>query len=1045
MELTQNPVWQITDTLASVRKVNPAKILEELNASGEQDPDASYVNNDVAFANRPLASRVLSTASVLPQTQTLRKVPSLTSNADARGYSLAPEQVTERRRARAVDGIASSSKNVLSGLSGYRQERDRPSSRLTDRTTGSDKGKERDTGERPGSALSSNHPQEHRRLRDGESNARVQEGREDRHHQVPVKSSRAPSDVNPEADQGRTNDKDRFTSSTKMQEDESQDRKRYQPRDQERPKERADDRARGSAPETPVSIDDDSPDQRDTIRQEHLNAHQESEEPRLLDCVPLSVQEAWVCEDLGYALQGIECEVIRYDPSYNRADPIHQLRGVKWTVDPSLDPSLRSVVRRILPMATFYTAINAFVDLRLDRNFGMINHALASGIRDALKDYHILLAKLESLFLTSPTFTLQSALLYLHPTIHPLSLLYSLCLTLAYEVTEVEQEESDDEQDEDEDVSEDEEEKAIRARFGLAAPTGELDARQDDGPGPIIGGEVLGVLLEKEILRSGQLHASQPYAKMLLRWITTGLLHDPYQEFMVKVDDTIEKAALETDFNDDYWERRYTLRDGSSSAIESRTNADRTVPFLQLPATGQPELRPGTDRFPGGACIPPFLEEWKVKILRTGKYLNVIRECGMSVEAANDAVDPLFSPEPQLTISDGLINMEETKFYRTVDHAYMTANQRLLDLMLKEKGLIPYLRSMKHFFFLDQSEFMSQFIDNASSEFKKSVKSVSMVKIQSLLYMAITNPASPTSLDPHKDDLRATMATSGLFEWLGKIVNRQGSDAQEDGTFLGAGDETKQNEKGKKDLLLIEALSIDFDVKFPLSLVISRKAITRYQLVFRFLLNLKYLESLLTSMWMEHRQILWRTRLEAPDMERWKRRIYNLRAQMLQWVQQMLTFTTQDVLEANWKRLEAKLAKVQTVDQLIQDHVDYLDVCLKECMLTTDRLLPPLMKTIGTVLQFAQYQPSLNRTMQKYLADPRAEGEINKVNARWNVLDKFESHFTHNVVTQYDTMSYADDTSISSSATSDNPALSSLVSRLSELKKWADKNLEQAQ
>lgn len=156
----------------------------------------------------------------------------------------------------------------------------------------------------------------------------------------------------------------------------------------------------------------------------------------------------------------------------------------------------------------------------------MINHALASGIRDALKvryrlriggqgimldltgwtslqDYHILLAKLEYLFLTSPNFTLQSALLYLHPSIHSLSLLYSLCLTLAYEVTEVEQEESEDEQDEDEDVSEDEEEKAIRARFGLAVPTGELDVNQDDGPGPIIGGEVLGVLLEKEILRSG--------------------------------------------------------------------------------------------------------------------------------------------------------------------------------------------------------------------------------------------------------------------------------------------------------------------------------------------------------------------------------------------------------------------------------------------------------------------------------------------------------------------------------------------------------------
>ncbi|KAJ9107800.1 hypothetical protein QFC19_002705 [Naganishia cerealis] len=780
------------------------------------DPDASYVNNDVAFASRPLASRVLSTASVVTQTQALRKVP---SNDNARGYSLAPEQAAERRRTRTADGVASSSRNILAGLPGLRQERDRPPSRITDRTTGSDKGKERDAGERPQSASSSLYPREQRRLKAGEADAGVREGRQDRHRELPVRGSHTPSDMNSEVEPGNAGDKDRNPGFPRKYE--KGERERYQPRDENTYKDRKNVRAGNSTPETPVSIDDESANRRDTIRQDHSKVPQGSEEERLLDGVPLEVQEAWICEDLGYALQ----------------------------------------------------------------------------------------------------------------------------------VTEVEQQESDEEQDEDEDFSEDEEEKAIRARFGLAVPTGELDTNKYDGPGPIIGGEVLGVLLEKEILRSGdptasalfsslQLHASQPYAKMLLRWITTGLLHDPYQEFMVKVDDTIEKAALETDFNDDYWERRYTLRDGSSSAIDSRTNADRTVPFLQLPTTGQPELRPGTDRLPGGACIPPFLEDWKVKILRTGKYLNVIRECGLPVEADQGAANSTSPPESENTVRDGLISMEETKFYRIVDHAYMTANQRLLDLMLKEKGLIPYLRSMKHFFFLDQSEFMSQFIDNASTEFKKSVKSVSMIKIQSLLYMAITNPASPTSLDPNKDDLRATVATSGLFEWLGTIVNRQSNEGQEDGTFLPVGDETKQNEKGKKDLLLIEALSIDFDVKFPLSLVISRKAITRYQLVFRFLLNLKYLESLLTSMWMEHRQVLWRTRLEAPDMERWKRRIYNLRAQMLQWVQQMLTFTTQDVLEANWKRLEAKLAKVQTVDQLIQDHVDYLDVCLKECMLTTDRLLP---------------------------------------------------------------------------------------------------------
>lgn len=129
------------------------------------------------------------------------------------------------------------------------------------------------------------------------------------------------------------------------------------------------------------------------------------------------------------------------------------------------------------------------------------------------------------------------------------------------------------------------------------------------------------------------------------------------------------------------------------------------------------------------------------------------------------------------------------------------------------------------------------------------------------------------------------------------------------------------------------------------------------------------------------------------------------------------------------------------------------------------------MKTIGTVLQFAQYQQSLNRTMQKYLLDSHAESEISKINARWNVLEKFESHFTHNVVVSRSNCSTceahpsarsrrsmipcrskylleeglrnsADRRCFDSSATSDNPALSSLVSRLGELKKWADRNMD---
>jgi gamma-tubulin complex component 2 len=62
------------------------------------------------------------------------------------------------------------------------------------------------------------------------------------------------------------------------------------------------------------------------------------------------------------------------------------------------------------------------------------------------------------------------------------------------------------------------------------------------------------------------------------------------------------------------------LRDGSTTAGASKRHQ-----------AGIPLPRTAGGRLPGGACIPPLLEGWKHKILLAGKYLNVIRECGIEV------------------------------------------------------------------------------------------------------------------------------------------------------------------------------------------------------------------------------------------------------------------------------------------------------------------------------------------------------------------------------------------------------------------------------
>lgn len=90
-------------------------------------------------------------------------------------------------------------------------------------------------------------------------------------------------------------------------------------------------------------------------------------------------------------------------------------------------------------------------------------------------------------------------------------------------------------------------------------------------------------ILEKSII---------PYLEILKKWIYHGKLEDQFEEFLVQESKTYSKSNIDIDFNDKYWEKRFTYRE---------------------------------------TMIPVFLMKYAEKILFTGKYLNVISECGKSI------------------------------------------------------------------------------------------------------------------------------------------------------------------------------------------------------------------------------------------------------------------------------------------------------------------------------------------------------------------------------------------------------------------------------
>ena len=640
--------------------------------------------------------------------------------------------------------------------------------------------------------------------------------------------------------------------------------------------------------------------------------------PEVLEPEPLTDltpenQESAILDDLLFVFMGYEGQYIRYVDKYDPSLEKDRLAGPAFHILPGLDPSLRDLTSSILKMATYYSAMEAFVEVQSREESGAINHALCASISKLLKEYLVLIVQLEHQVLSNPSFTLH--LLHLHtlPTSHMMFQLYTLAQEILKKNSLLE-EDLDDSVDGFDDVDNILE----QLREGGDLAPGSMAKKVCKG------GNVLRLLTErlsfmsgdpaaKTVLQTLLRDASRPYMAMLNEWLHHGSIKDPHSEFLIKEQQSIKREKLEEDYTDEYWEKRYTVRDND---------------------------------------VPPQLEGVKDKVLLAGKYLNVVRECG-GVDVSKEVKDvPKSFDDPQ--------------FLDNVNGAYAHANSSLLNLLVTTHALGARLRSMKHYFFLDRSDFFTYFLDLSTSELKKPWRHVNVGKLQSLLDLVLRQPGTVAAQDPFKEDVKVQMNNVGLTQLVMRVVNVRGFDEEPapESVERYRTPATKPATDEEDKMTGFEALEFKFSVPFPLSLVISSKTVFRYQILFRYLLSMRHLEDLLVSSWEDHNKILsWTHKSGDPKLEMWKRRAWTLRARMLVFVQQTLYYCTSEVIEPNWQALMARVngddkldrngrpgasKPTRTVDELMEDHVDFLDTCLKECMLMNSKLLKVCPSSLPT-------------------------------------------------------------------------------------------------
>lgn len=269
----------------------------------------------------------------------------------------------------------------------------------------------------------------------------------------------------------------------------------------------------------------------------------------------------------------------------------------------------------------------------------------------------------------------------------------------------------------------------------------------------------------------------------------------------------------------------------------------------------------------------------------------------------------------------------------------------LTTIIFDQHQLLHRMRTViKRYFLLHHQgpDFFSDFLNNAESELLQEVQLISRDRIQTLMNMASHFPSN--EVNGHTADvLSFDFAPLSLIDHLDALHSISG------GIKLSDTSKLQIQEDNNTRLTGIEAFMLDYHIEtLPLSLIISQRSISNYQLIFRHLFFVKHVERRLFSVWLDH-QTIKELQLRGELGE-----TYCLRQQMLHFLQNLVYYMMFEVIEPRWHELEQNLSSSKTIDDMISHHEGFQNIVMKECLLTNHGLLKILAKLMSTCLLFSE-------------------------------------------------------------------------------------------
>lgn len=634
------------------------------------------------------------------------------------------------------------------------------------------------------------------------------------------------------------------------------------------------------------------------------------------EATDLRTQEALITFDLLHALLGYEGSYTRFSERYNRNSLHDRIHGPDHKVAKHLDVSLKTITKRLLRYGKYYSGLSAFAEIYTHPMFGTVNHRLCEQIRLLLGQYRDQVINLEHSFNTNPAFSLRSMdneltehfsdkfrhMFEITCSIHNLTEERNPFFKDAIAVPDT--------------LSLDLAGRGAKFDSFLESVKNDIrlnssaDISSDVEPFPVCkGGLTLRVIqnriyqfngdkLSSQFLAGIFEAASQDYLALLNTWLINGDIKDVFADFFIKRNE-LPKNFFYSNM-EKYWQELYVIKtDGLLDQFENK--------------------------------------DIQSKILLTGKYLNIIRQC-----TGNAPLDTL--PQTQATTTP-IESLFASDLLLKVNHFYTRANSLLLKLLLEGFYLSSILDNLHQTFFLADSFKVDNYLGKKLYELSRSKTSSSTVgPTLAFNEMVMTKDSAWEVVDLDDESTFAkieipkilshyetfSVDTKSFYEIAEEVLNIKSFSAED---FVPANEVAsrairrivtqslqKRPDLSETDKLVpaesfeeavIAGVNVDINLPFPLNLVLSENLVFKYQLMFKFQMMLKFTAKFIETVWVSScSSSVWRKSHVKP-VQKLILRSRILVSRMKNFVNVMENHVSLSIVEANFQTLKTQVSRVQ--------------------------------------------------------------------------------------------------------------------------------------